>query len=155
MLCAIICCFGKSSKKSGSGYAKSKKNGKEVNGNSATSKVASFFGGGGGGSAGSGGGGDSSGLDGSSNNDGLDGVVGGISLNLGLGKPSGGQGGKASACSSSKHLLPELKAEDLGKKCIVIDLDETLVHSSFKVNIQRIIFCARPYLYKHDRQKNP
>ncbi|KAM9343772.1 carboxy-terminal domain RNA polymerase II polypeptide A small phosphatase 2 isoform 1-T1 [Pholidichthys leucotaenia] len=29
-------------------------------------------------------------------------------------------------------LLPEVKAQDQGKICVVIDLDETLVHSSFK-----------------------
>ena len=34
--------------------------------------------------------------------------------------------------SEEKPLLPELKAEDNNKKCLVIDLDETLVHSSFK-----------------------
>ncbi|KAM9093974.1 CTD small phosphatase-like protein isoform 1-T1 [Sarcophilus harrisii] len=33
---------------------------------------------------------------------------------------------------SAKYLLPELKLSDYGKKCMVIDLDETLVHSSFK-----------------------
>ncbi|XP_042202164.1 CTD (carboxy-terminal domain, RNA polymerase II, polypeptide A) small phosphatase-like a isoform X3 [Callorhinchus milii] len=32
----------------------------------------------------------------------------------------------------TKFLLPERKANDAGKKCVVIDLDETLVHSSFK-----------------------
>ncbi|XP_062477338.1 CTD small phosphatase-like protein isoform X2 [Pezoporus occidentalis] len=32
----------------------------------------------------------------------------------------------------AKYLLPELTASDYGKKCVVIDLDETLVHSSFK-----------------------
>ncbi|XP_063780450.1 CTD small phosphatase-like protein isoform X2 [Pseudophryne corroboree] len=32
----------------------------------------------------------------------------------------------------TKYLLPELKACDYEKKCVVIDLDETLVHSSFK-----------------------
>ncbi|XP_068197248.1 CTD small phosphatase-like protein isoform X1 [Antennarius striatus] len=31
-----------------------------------------------------------------------------------------------------KHLLPETITSDYGKKCVVIDLDETLVHSSFK-----------------------
>ncbi|CAB3410889.1 unnamed protein product [Caenorhabditis bovis] len=31
-----------------------------------------------------------------------------------------------------KPLLPPLRASDLKKKCLVIDLDETLVHSSFK-----------------------
>jgi len=32
-----------------------------------------------------------------------------------------------------KWLLPPLKPEMQGKKCLVLDLDETLVHSSFKV----------------------
>jgi len=31
-----------------------------------------------------------------------------------------------------KPLLPAIRPQDAGKKCIVIDLDETLVHSSFK-----------------------
>lgn len=31
-----------------------------------------------------------------------------------------------------KSLLPELLSQDFQKKCLVIDLDETLVHSSFK-----------------------
>ncbi|XP_075465791.1 carboxy-terminal domain RNA polymerase II polypeptide A small phosphatase 1 isoform X2 [Ascaphus truei] len=31
-----------------------------------------------------------------------------------------------------KFLLPEVKGKDAGKICVVIDLDETLVHSSFK-----------------------
>uniref|UniRef100_A0A8C6Z6I7 protein-serine/threonine phosphatase n=2 Tax=Nothoprocta TaxID=8806 RepID=A0A8C6Z6I7_NOTPE len=32
-----------------------------------------------------------------------------------------------------KHLLPDIKPQDASKLCVVIDLDETLVHSSFKV----------------------
>ncbi|XP_073485608.1 CTD small phosphatase-like protein isoform X1 [Aquarana catesbeiana] len=32
----------------------------------------------------------------------------------------------------TKYLLPEPNVSDYGKKCVVIDLDETLVHSSFK-----------------------
>ncbi|CAL8278204.1 unnamed protein product [Lota lota] len=32
----------------------------------------------------------------------------------------------------AKYLLPEMTIADYGKKCVVIDLDETLVHSSFK-----------------------
>ncbi|XP_035286289.1 CTD small phosphatase-like protein isoform X2 [Anguilla anguilla] len=32
----------------------------------------------------------------------------------------------------AKYLLPEMHISDYGKKCVVIDLDETLVHSSFK-----------------------
>ena len=31
-----------------------------------------------------------------------------------------------------QYLLPEAKAQDSDKICVVIDLDETLVHSSFK-----------------------
>ena len=34
---------------------------------------------------------------------------------------------------TSQHLLPPVQAKDSSKKCVVIDLDETLVHSSFKV----------------------
>jgi len=34
--------------------------------------------------------------------------------------------------SEEKPLLPDLRPEDIHKKCLVIDLDETLVHSSFK-----------------------
>ena len=34
--------------------------------------------------------------------------------------------------SEEKALLPDLRPEDANKKCLVIDLDETLVHSSFK-----------------------
>ncbi|CAI5648572.1 unnamed protein product [Oreochromis niloticus] len=33
---------------------------------------------------------------------------------------------------SEPNLLPEVTAQDQGKICVVIDLDETLVHSSFK-----------------------
>uniref|UniRef100_A0A3P8THC9 protein-serine/threonine phosphatase n=1 Tax=Amphiprion percula TaxID=161767 RepID=A0A3P8THC9_AMPPE len=33
---------------------------------------------------------------------------------------------------SEPSLLPEMEAQDQGKICVVIDLDETLVHSSFK-----------------------
>ncbi|XP_075000379.1 CTD small phosphatase-like protein isoform X1 [Calonectris borealis] len=39
---------------------------------------------------------------------------------------------KAELQPPAKYLLPELTASDYGKKCVVIDLDETLVHSSFK-----------------------
>lgn len=37
--------------------------------------------------------------------------------------------------SQSSYLLPAIRHQDMHKKCMVIDLDETLVHSSFKVNI--------------------
>ena len=33
-----------------------------------------------------------------------------------------------------KWLLPEIRPEMVGKKCLVLDLDETLVHSSFKAS---------------------
>lgn len=36
-----------------------------------------------------------------------------------------------------KPLLPPVKSKDSGKICVVIDLDETLVHSSFKVRRMR------------------
>lgn len=36
-----------------------------------------------------------------------------------------------------KWLLPPITAEHKGKKCLVLDLDETLVHSSFKVRLIR------------------
>lgn len=35
---------------------------------------------------------------------------------------------------SPRYLLPPVRHQDMHKKCMVIDLDETLVHSSFKVN---------------------
>jgi len=38
-----------------------------------------------------------------------------------------------------KWLLPPLRSEFTGRKCLVLDLDETLVHSSFKVSI----FCLQ------------
>lgn len=34
-----------------------------------------------------------------------------------------------------RHLLPQVRHQDMHKKCMVIDLDETLVHSSFKVSV--------------------
>lgn len=35
---------------------------------------------------------------------------------------------------SQKYLLPQVRHSDMHRKCMVIDLDETLVHSSFKVS---------------------
>jgi RNA polymerase II subunit A small phosphatase-like protein len=48
--------------------------------------------------------------------------------------PGGLVGGEAGSPSlgEEKPLLGELRPEDTHKKCLVIDLDETLVHSSFK-----------------------
>lgn len=42
----------------------------------------------------------------------------------------------------AKFLLPEVSIADYGKNCVVIDLDETLVHSSFKV------FCLTHHVFK-------
>lgn len=36
-----------------------------------------------------------------------------------------------------RPLLPRMRTQDKGKKCLVLDLDETLVHSSFKVREAR------------------
>ena len=38
----------------------------------------------------------------------------------------------AATVEDKPGLLPELHPEDHGKKCLVLDLDETLVHSSFR-----------------------
>lgn len=43
------------------------------------------------------------------------------------------------------YLLPQVRHSDMHKKCMVIDLDETLVHSSFKVN----------YIYYIKKKGNP
>lgn len=56
-------------------------------------------------------------------------------------KCRGGERGAPSQPRSSpqqtpvQYLLPEAKAQDSDKICVVIDLDETLVHSSFKVGL--------------------
>lgn len=42
--------------------------------------------------------------------------------------------------SQSSYLLPAIRHQDMHKKCMVIDLDETLVHSSFKVHRKCIIY---------------
>lgn len=81
--------------------------------------------------------------------------------------PPGGNGtnsidGRASPPLLPMHdqaprpLLPPVRHQDMHKKCMVIDLDETLVHSSFKVcifclsfNVNRSGICIRP-----DRNKN-
>ncbi|KAF0876359.1 CTDSL protein, partial [Crocuta crocuta] len=53
--------------------------------------------------------------------------------NGGLQKVSaGGERAPGPTPPPAKYLLPEVTVLDYGKKCVVIDLDETLVHSSFK-----------------------
>lgn len=74
-----------------------------------------------------------------SNGGGGDGGRTASSAARGGGSSSGSVGGSGTEpnhnCSQtpSKYLLPNvLQAGDTGRKCLVIDLDETLVHSSFK-----------------------
>ncbi|XP_050458214.1 carboxy-terminal domain RNA polymerase II polypeptide A small phosphatase 1 [Cataglyphis hispanica] len=43
-----------------------------------------------------------------------------------------GRGSPPPGTGSPRFLLPPVKHQDMHKKCMVIDLDETLVHSSFK-----------------------
>ena len=38
--------------------------------------------------------------------------------------------------TNSDTLLAPIKPNKAGRKCVVIDLDETLVHSSFRVRVQ-------------------
>jgi len=44
--------------------------------------------------------------------------------------PVSEENGNPNTCE--KYLLPPHRKQDVGRKCVVIDLDETLVHSSFK-----------------------
>lgn len=65
----------------------------------------------------------------------------------GSSKASKGSGGSEGRCSpqlspgSPRYLLPTIRHQDMHKKCMVIDLDETLVHSSFKVGNNIYINC--------------
>ncbi|KAI4494936.1 hypothetical protein M0804_001137 [Polistes exclamans] len=43
-----------------------------------------------------------------------------------------GRGSPPPGTGSPRYLLPPVRHQDMHKKCMVIDLDETLVHSSFK-----------------------
>lgn len=43
-----------------------------------------------------------------------------------------GRGSPPPGTGSPRFLLPPVRHQDMHKKCMVIDLDETLVHSSFK-----------------------
>lgn len=59
---------------------------------------------------------------------------------------------------SEKLLLPPLRPCDINKKCLIIDLDETLVHSSFKVcffvaNISANLYICTTVLFQP--VKNP
>lgn len=52
-----------------------------------------------------------------------------------------------SGSEPQRWLLPPLRPEMKGKKCLVLDLDETLVHSSFKV-------CSFPFQIHFDPSNN-
>lgn len=54
-------------------------------------------------------------------------------INLPPPPPRNGQDRAASGSSAQQWLLPPLQPRFKGRKCLVLDLDETLVHSSFKV----------------------
>jgi len=78
----------------------------------------------------------------------------------GEGKASQGREDSLSSTVYDTNLLPPLAPEHVGKKCLVLDLDETLVHSSFKpipkpdfiipVEIDRVVHhvyvLKRPYV---------
>lgn len=50
----------------------------------------------------------------------------------------------------AKYLLPEVSINDYGKNCVVIDLDETLVHSSFKVLFKYTHITANTTILNYD-----
>lgn len=57
----------------------------------------------------------------------------GSSLDGGMSTQTIGQtAGITCNSSQNRYLLPQVRHSDMHKKCMVIDLDETLVHSSFK-----------------------
>lgn len=51
---------------------------------------------------------------------------------------------ETSSQDQQRWLLPQMRAEHRGRKCLVLDLDETLVHSSFKVGPVPIFHQQRP-----------
>lgn len=57
--------------------------------------------------------------------------------------------------NAEKYLLAPVLNQDLNKKCVVIDLDETLVHSSFKVSLYtgQVVFNMHKYLPLDIRQQ--
>ena len=57
----------------------------------------------------------------------------------GAAPPSPGTSVAITPIEAQKYLLPPMRPEFRGKKCLVLDLDETLVHSSFKVGVKHYI----------------
>lgn len=55
--------------------------------------------------------------------------------NKGLNQEHSVDGSQYTDRNRCPDLLPPVRHQDVYKKCMVIDLDETLVHSSFKVRI--------------------
>lgn len=53
---------------------------------------------------------------------------------------AGGAGIPVDEYGNPRPLLRELTPSDSGRKCLVLDLDETLLHSSFKVSMQALSF---------------
>ncbi|KAG8225290.1 hypothetical protein J437_LFUL001904 [Ladona fulva] len=107
LLRSLLCCFRGSSSGSsgGSSFSKSHHGNSTAGGaNSSSSSLA----GGGGGAGGVAGGGD------------------------GRCSPAPLTPGCAGGNGSPRFLLPPVRHQDMHRKCMVIDLDETLVHSSFK-----------------------
>jgi len=77
----------------------------------------------------------------------------------GVNSPRGNENTTGNAPWRDDHLLPPQRDDKKGKKCLVIDLDETLVHSSFKPvecdfvvpveiedNIYKVYVAKRPYV---------
>lgn len=63
---------------------------------------------------------------------------------MNVASPSQETSGQSSPMETQKWLLPPMRAEHKGRKCLILDLDETLVHSSFKV---RLTFVSITYDY--------
>lgn len=49
-----------------------------------------------------------------------------------------------------KPLLPAISSRYLGRKCLVLDLDETLVHSSLRVSLMRLLYYAYMLVFIDD-----
>ena len=61
----------------------------------------------------------------------------GLATAVAAAPPSPGTSVAITPIETQKYLLPPIRPEFKGKKCLVLDLDETLVHSSFKVCTDR------------------
>ena len=61
------------------------------------------------------------------------------------------EGSIQSTEQTQKWLLPPISAELRGRKCLVLDLDETLVHSSFKVSYFFILFFQSHHTHQEPR----